>query len=203
MIPSSNHQPGDIIRRTGQFVTRQTYQENNLSDGLGVVVYSEENKVYVISKFLGFGTWGPSSNVYGCTLEMFIEMALSDMDGEKSSKSVTDYYGDVASFGVIRNNDSIQNVNSSEWYMPGAGELSLIKRNYSEVTSSIKSIGGDVSSSDTWGNHAWVSTQQNSTTAWCWQISQMASGNIENGLSTNLKNTNYNTPIYGFKKIYV
>ena len=87
--------------------------------------------------------------------------------------------------------------------MPGAGEVAMIKSNYQEITNSLIAIDGDVSSYDTWGNHAWLSTQYNATTAWCWQISGLASGAADNKLAQNQKNTNYNTPIFGFKKVYV
>lgn len=164
---------------------------------------SSGNTVRIISKFLSFGTWGPSVLVSGCTRATSNSTALADLNGEESTNAVVNSYGNTASFGVIRRNTGIENVSSSDWYMPGAGEVAMIKSNYQDITDSLIAINGDVSSSDTWGNHAWLSTQHNATTAWCWQISGLASGAADNRLAQNLKNTNYNTPIFGFKKVYV
>lgn len=189
---------GDILL-DGGFVKPERYT----SGGRGVVVHiSPLNRmVTVIGKTVGTAAWGTNVKIDGILMTTAQDQALNSFTGFEDTQVLKAYYGDTGSYAFQKclAVPNVSGFSQSGWYLPSVGEISYIASAFSVITNSMSKIGG-LSSTNNWGNHCLITTQYDSSAYWCWAIGSMSDG-IPNGLSGNLKSSNYNAPVYPYNRL--
>ena len=106
-----------------------------------------------------------------------METALTDMNGVANTQCLTrsnDYHNHSPANHCKGLKVAANGAGASNWYLPAAGELALIRPNYTSVNEALKRLAdsGAVAATKLTNEWYWSSTEYNSESAWGVQLSK-------------------------------